>query len=209
MSALKSTSHASIRVYVEEGKKSVFVAALDWPGWSRRGTNELAAMTEFLDYADRYALVAGAQFSIGPVEVVGRVEGTMTTDFGALDVQGPWDEEPLVDEDLQRFVDLWCASWNYFDNVVASSSLELVRGPRGGGRDRDQVVDHAREAERRLVSKLGRRVAPRTPWSEQRTVIMETLLDGSPGATWPVRYAVRRGLWHLLDHAWEIEDKQI
>ena len=25
---------------------------------------------------------------------------------------------------------------------------------------------------------------------------------------WPLRYAVRRLAWHVLDHAWEIEDKQ-
>lgn len=24
---------------------------------------------------------------------------------------------------------------------------------------------------------------------------------------WPARYAVRRIGWHVLDHAWEIEDK--
>jgi hypothetical protein len=27
-----------------------------------------------------------------------------------------------------------------------------------------------------------------------------------PGG-WPVRYAARRIAWHVLDHAWEIEDK--
>jgi len=24
---------------------------------------------------------------------------------------------------------------------------------------------------------------------------------------WPARYAVRRIVWHVLDHAWEIQDK--
>jgi hypothetical protein len=29
-----------------------------------------------------------------------------------------------------------------------------------------------------------------------------------PGTgAWPVRYAVRRFAWHVLDHAWEIEDR--
>jgi lambda repressor-like predicted transcriptional regulator len=70
-------------------------------------------------------------------------------------------------------------------------------------------VDHTRETERRLAAKLGRSIAPRTPWSQQREIIVATLLDGSSDAIWPPRYAVRRGVWHVLDHAWEIEDKQI
>ena len=24
---------------------------------------------------------------------------------------------------------------------------------------------------------------------------------------WPVRYLIRRMAWHVLDHAWEIEDR--
>jgi hypothetical protein len=205
----EKTDDVNTRVYVEEGKKSVFVAALDWPGWCRRGAYEEAAMDAFLNYADRYALVAGALFTNEPIEVVGRIPGTSTTDFGALDARGPWDAEPLAGDELQRFVDLLSASWRYFDNVVATSSVQLEKGPRCGGRDRDQVADHARETDRRLASKLGRRIAPRTPWDEQRELIVATLLEGSPDATWPPRYAIRRGAWHILDHAWEIEDKQV
>ena len=45
-----------------------------------------------------------------------------------------------------------------------------------------------------------------------RTAITETLGRASAGAAplpggWPVRYAFRRIAWHVLDHAWEIEDK--
>jgi hypothetical protein len=28
------------------------------------------------------------------------------------------------------------------------------------------------------------------------------------GGGWPLRYAVRRFGWHVLDHPWEIEDKR-
>ncbi|HET6213465.1 MAG TPA: hypothetical protein VFE14_11405, partial [Micromonosporaceae bacterium] len=33
--------------------------------------------------------------------------------------------------------------------------------------------------------------------------------DGGPVVErgWPARYAARRIAWHVLDHAWEIEDK--
>jgi hypothetical protein len=27
------------------------------------------------------------------------------------------------------------------------------------------------------------------------------------GIRWPARYYVRRAAWHVLDHAWEIEDR--
>jgi hypothetical protein len=27
------------------------------------------------------------------------------------------------------------------------------------------------------------------------------------GVIWPVRYFIRRTVWHVLDHTWEIEDR--
>jgi hypothetical protein len=45
-----------------------------------------------------------------------------------------------------------------------------------------------------------------------REAIVDAIRGGS-GATrpdekgWPLRYAARRIAWHVLDHAWEIEDK--
>ena len=41
------------------------------------------------------------------------------------------------------------------------------------------------------------------------TAVLGLASDGAaplPGG-WPVRYAARRIAWHVLDHAWEIEDK--
>ena len=31
--------------------------------------------------------------------------------------------------------------------------------------------------------------------------------SGAPGARWPVRHGIRRSAWHVLDHAFEIEDR--
>jgi len=50
-------------------------------------------------------------------------------------------------------------------------------------------------------------VPPRTPWNEQRTALAAALRAGAPGGTWPARYVITRSAWHVLDHAWEIEDK--
>lgn len=195
------------RVYLEVGKKWTFAVALEWPGWSRRAKGEEAAIDALLEYAARYRAVAGFGFKPGRIEVVGRVPGTMTTDFGAPDAHGPWDVETLEEAELERFITILDASWQYFDETLRRAPAVLAKGPRGGGRDRDQIRDHVREAERGLSSKLGRRIAPRTPWPEQRAAIVATLRAGAPTGTWPARYAIRRAAYHVMDHAWEIEDK--
>jgi lambda repressor-like predicted transcriptional regulator len=195
------------RVYFEEGKTSVFAAAIDWPGWCRRAKTMDAALETLVDYQDRYARIVSMPFKPGKLDVVGTVPGNATTDFGAPGVDSPWDAEPLTGRDLKRQVQVLVDSWNYFDAVVASAPPQLAKGPRGGGRDRDDVVAHVREAERHYCSKLGTRVLPRTPWAQQRATINDALLAGSPDAVWPSRYSVRRLAWHVVDHAWEIEDK--
>ena len=83
-----------IRVGLEVGKTWVFASALDWPGWCRRGKGEDAALAILMDYTDRYAALAGTEFRGGTPQLVGRVPGDATTDFGAPGVVGPWDDEP-------------------------------------------------------------------------------------------------------------------
>ena len=197
---------ATTRVSLEQGKRWVFATALDWPGWCRRGRGDEAAIDILLDYSGRYARVAGPGFAPGQVTVVGRVASDMSADFGAPGVPGPWDDEPLPPAAADRQTGLLEAAWRYLDSVVASAPAQLRKGPRGGGRDRDAIAEHVREAERSYGRKAGARVPPRTPWEQQRAAIVAALRAGTPGA-WPVRYVIRRMAWHVLDHAWEIEDK--
>jgi hypothetical protein len=196
------------RVALEEGKIWVFASALDWPGWCRRGRGDEAALEALDAYRGRYALVAGPSFAPDVAfEVIGRVPGNATTDYGAPGTPGPWDAEELPAEEADRLVGLLEESWRYFDRVVASAPPTLRKGPRGGGRDRDGMVRHVREAERGYGSKGGWRLAPRTPWEEQRATISASLRSGTVETRWPARYTVQRCAWHVLDHAWEIEDK--
>jgi hypothetical protein len=197
------------RVYLETGKTWTFACALDWPGWCRRGKGDEAAVEALLDSSKRYAMVAGKAFTAGEVEIVGRVKGNATTDFGAPGASnGKWDKEPLTGKELATHLDLMRAAWRYFDRVVKRSPEELTKGPRGGGRDRDKMVDHVIEAERAYGRAAGVRVPPRTPWPEQRTAIVAALRDGPEDpAKWTERYAIRRIAWHVLDHAWEMEDR--
>src|SRR6266568_4711717 len=80
-----------IAVALEIGpKQRVFAQALDWIGWCRAGKDEVTALHQLVIAGPRYAPVAaraGLSFTIPPsfetFEVVGRVPGTATTDFGA------------------------------------------------------------------------------------------------------------------------------
>lgn len=193
------------RIYLETGRTWTFACALDWPGWCRRGKGEEAAIDALLDYRSRYAAGVGKRVSAGAVEVVGRVAGTATTDFGAPGSPGPWDQ-PLSRSELTRQLGLLQAIWAHFDDVVRAAPASLRKGPRGGGRDRDAIADHVREAERAYGRKVGVRVPPRTPWPEQRRAIVEGLKVADDEG-WPRVYAIRRIAWHVLDHAWEIEDR--
>ncbi len=32
---------------------------------------------------------------------------------------------------------------------------------------------------------------------------------GAPARTWTVQFVIRRCAWHMLDHAWEMEDRDL
>jgi hypothetical protein len=124
----QSAVPAVVRVGLEVGAKWVFASALDWPGWCRRGRGEHAALDTLLDYADRYAVIAGPGFAPGDLQVTGQVSGNATTDFSAPDVPGPWDTEPLGQPEADRLARLLEAGWEYLDSVVADAPAVLRKG---------------------------------------------------------------------------------
>jgi hypothetical protein len=197
-----------VRVYLEVGKKRVFACAEDWPGWSRSGRSEEDALEELLSYADRYAPVA-PRLVLDDVVITDRIPGDASTDFGAPGRVPPCDvDRPLPDE----WLDVLTASWGLLYQVAAGAPAALRKGPRGGGRDRDAVVQHVLNAERSYARKIGvkhREMAfdDVTAVAAMRTDIVAALRQGPAGPTWPPRYLVRRTTWHVLDHVWEIQDK--
>ena len=199
-------------VYLEVGSKKTFACSLDWPGWARSGKTEDAALEALAAYTERYRPVpeeAGLRFprSAGDgFDVVERVKGNPTTDFGAPGVPAEADAQPLTTAQAERLATLVAAAWTVFDQVAAAAPAELRKGPRGGGRDRDKMVAHVLDAEGAYFGKVGVKEggrdaflaalrAARQPQPELKT------------QSWPWRYAARRVAWHALDHAWEMQDR--
>jgi hypothetical protein len=117
----------------------------------------------------------------------------------------------------QRGVALLRASWAMLEEVVAASPSELRKGPRGGGRDRDEIRRHVVEAERAYARKIGVRHAPfevnnldalNAMREEIATVLSQPSNSEPLPGGWNASYVLRRMAWHVVDHIWEIEDRR-
>lgn len=211
------------QVYVESGDKLTFACAYDWPGWCRSAKGEKAAIERLAAYAPRYAPVAKKAKlpfdveSAGSVKVLDRIAGSANTDFGVPHEIAKRDTTPLAAAEAKRLASLVKAAWAVFDEVAVSAPAELRKGPRGGGRDRDNIIDHVLGADEIYARKLGLRLkAPtrgdRTAIQKFRAAVIDALGKPSNGKPpvekgWPQRYAARRIAWHALDHAWEMQDR--
>jgi predicted RNase H-like HicB family nuclease len=210
------TKRAPIRVGIETTDKKTFASALDWPGWSRSGKTPEAALEALAAAHDRYAAVAALAGETLPAgaafEVVEERPGDATTAFGAPSIAFDADRQPLTAAQARRQAALVEAAFMTFDRVVAAAPAELRKGPRGGGRDRDKVVEHVEGSHEGYTRPAGARVDKGATDADRRAAMLEVLArasDGEPGegAKWPPRYAARRIAWHAMDHAWEIEDR--
>jgi hypothetical protein len=221
---------SKIPVYLEIGRQRVFAAAFDWPGWCRSAKDEEAALQALIDYAPRYkeSLGRAAQQLTLPkktseFEVVERVPGDSTTDFGAPGKIPRWDQRPIDQKEAKRLASLIKAVWKKFDGAAeAAEGKSLRKGPRGGGRDLEKMRRHVLEGEAAYLHQLGGK--PEATAKDVTGKLVEihdefldavsgritgTISSAGPrgGTRWPPRYAVRRAAWHVLDHAWEIEDR--
>lgn len=216
-----------LRVAVEfgpKGKKVVAVAP-DWPGLTRGSTDEAGALEHLRAYIPRYAPVAalagmGNEFAeISGIDVVERYTGTGSTDFWGISFgNSSFDLQAMSSAELERELALLRACWSFFDDVRSRVSAELRKGPRGGGRDRDQIVRHV------LASELdwSKRVGVRTPLEELLTddglrmhrddyceAIRAFHAEGRQTRARTLRFVIRFTAYHTLDHAWEMEDKDL
>jgi hypothetical protein len=156
-------------------------------------------------------------------EVVERIKGNSGTDFGVPSLGTASDEKKVGDAELERLQQILQACWASFDITArAAKGKTLRKGPRGGGRDLDKIVAHVIEADEAYIVQLGAKRPKIDRLAEKPTLLRETMLEtlaararGRPIAEpsraktlWTPRYFVRRVAWHVLDHAWEIEDRQ-
>jgi hypothetical protein len=217
----------ALRVILEVGRKRRVVAgALDWPGLDRWGTSEDDALDRLSSYRPRYAGVAeraglGSVFGrASDAEVAERVPGSSSTDFwGIAHVPSQIEREVLSSADLERRLDLLCACWAYFDAVAARVSAKLRPGPRSAGRSRDQIIRHVYGTE---PANFSRKVGVRTALdlvltpdglAAHRQAFLDAIrahnAEGKPARTWPIQFLVRRTAHHVMDHAWEMEDRDL
>jgi hypothetical protein len=221
-----------LEVYLEIGKKKTFAGALDWPGWGRSGRDEASALQALFDYGPRYAKILPKSLKfhrptdVSEFKVIERLEGNTTTDFGAPDITPSVDTKPVDEAELKRLQTLLKAYWKAFDKAVqAASGKELRKGPRGGGRELEGIIQHVVGAEGGYLSRLawkfkrGEAEDLKEELTRTRQAVLEGLTAAAHGETptqgprggviWTPRYFVRRLAWHVLDHLWEIEDRII
>ncbi|HEV8252976.1 MAG TPA: hypothetical protein VGQ66_06290 [Candidatus Limnocylindria bacterium] len=219
-----------VRTVIEHGTKDKRSVAfsLDWPGWSRGAKTAELAMKTLESYRDRYRPVAALagmarEFdAAGPLEIVEERVGTGSTDFWGISFSPSSTEHgPMSEAEFDRAITLLRAAWAYFDAVAARVSPEMRKGPRGGGRDRDRIISHViRQESESFATGVGLRIreeAALTPGGlrQYRKDYVEAMRAYNAGEierrmkSWTLPFLIRHSAFHTLDHAWEMEDKDL
>ena len=219
---------SKLRVQVEQptrDKKWVAVA-IDWPGLERGAKDEAGALEKLLAYVPRYLPVA-KRTRLGweleaqtELHVVERYRGVGSTDFWGISfAPSSIDRQPMDPEIFERNVRLLRAAWAEFDAVAEQVSAELRPGVRGGGRSRDRIVRHvlANEGEDfakrvKVRSELDD-IVPAKGRAAHRDRFVDAMRDwyaeGKPLGSWTIPFLLRHTAYHVLDHTWEMEDRDL
>jgi hypothetical protein len=220
-----------VRIVIErgtKGKRSV-AFSLDWPGWNRGAKSPELALETVESYRDRYRPVAdlagmAREFdAAGPLEVVEDRVGTGSTDFWGISFSPSSTErdDPMDEAQLERGITILQASWAFFDGVAARVSAEMRKGPRGGGRDRNRIIRHTiRNESEEFAKQVGLHIPEEgalTPdgLRQHRETYVSAMRAYNAGEvakrmrSWTLPFLIRHSAFHTLDHAWEMEDKDL
>ncbi len=218
-------------IALETGSKRIFASALDWPGWCRSGKDEATAIQALFDYGPRYQrTISAAKLGFATpkqadaLDVVERLPGNATTDFGAPGIAPTADAAPVDAEALHKLQAISGAAWGALKTAYTSAQdVRLSVGPRGGGRDLDKIIAHVVESNYSYLRSVGWAGKPAD--SHKIPLMLDTINAATAdaianaangtlpahgprgGIRWSPRYLVRRVVWHILDHVWEIEDR--
>jgi hypothetical protein len=218
-----------VRTVVErgpKGRKAVAFAA-DWPGWSRGAKTPELALATLESYRERYRPIARAAGLAKEFDASGRLKvvedrvGTGSTDFWGISFSPSTSEhKPMSDAELDRNIELLQACWAFFDGVAKRVSKEMRKGPRGGGRDRDRIISHTVRVESEDFAKqVGLRIPEGGALTRPGLVAYRkkyiAALRAYEGGTakrmrsWTLPFLIRHSAFHTMDHAWEMEDKDL
>jgi hypothetical protein len=219
-----------VRTVIERGPKGKRAVAfsLDWLGWSRGAKTADLALETLESYRARYRPVAAiAQLSsefdaAGPLEIVEDKIGPGSTDFWGISFSASSTEHgPLADAEFERAVTLLRACWTYFDGVAERVPPEMRKAPRGGGRDRDRIIRHTIRTESEDFAKqVGLRIPEEAALTSEglrkhRLEYVAAMRAYNAGdvprrmRSWTLAFLIRHSAFHTLDHAWEMEDKDL
>jgi hypothetical protein len=167
----------------------------------------------------KLAGVEAAFTTITNVDVVEHYPGMGSTDFWGISFSfSSIDKQAISGEVLERELTLLRACWAFFDDVRSRVSAELQKGPRGGGRDRDRIVGHIFTNEQDWAKGLGVHTPDGAMLTDEglkahRDAYCHAIRDyhsqGKLAGKWPLRYLIRHTAFHTMDHAWEMEDKDL
>ncbi len=157
------TATGRLEIGVERGTKKAFAWALDWPGWCRSGKDPDLAQAALLAAAPtlrgrRRGGRPGPPADRIELEVVETVAGDGGTDFGVPSAITDLDRRPVSAGEAERLAALVEAAWTVFERVAAAAPAELRKGPRGGGRDTDRMIEHVDGADDAYAGVMGIKV---------------------------------------------------
>ncbi|WP_027344647.1 hypothetical protein [Hamadaea tsunoensis] len=218
-----------IRVVLEHGPKAKMSVAyaVDWPGWSRGAKTPEGALERFAAYRGRYRPIAvrsglAEEFDVATaIDIVEDRVGAGSTDFWGISfTASALEQDPMDAAELERKLGLMRSCWAYFDEVAARVSAEMRKGPRGGGRERDEIISHTIRVESEDFAKKvgvcmpeGGALAPGA-LAGYRSAYVEAIRayqrgELKPMRSWTLGFLVRHTGFHTMDHAWEMEDKDL
>ena len=220
----------TLRVILEVGTKRTGRGAAPWTGPASiaGGPPRTTRSSKLSSYLPRYAGVAeraglGADFARPrDIEVVERVPGSSSTDFwGIAHVPSQIEREVLTGRR---------------PGAAARPAARLLGVVRRRGRSRVRVTSRPAAAQRRAElatrssstcyvtepDQFSRKVEVRTALdvvqtptglARHREAYLDAIraynADGRPARTWPIQFLIRRTAHHVMDHAWELEDRDL